>query len=102
MPGLYPAAELSFSICGDKLFRLLAAMAYYALFLAARLSLYTAGRQSPRPFPDLYQPDDNNVAGRPLAWSKLDLCSMGRLARALSVDREVPAGTQGKGFGHAH
>ncbi len=46
--------------------------------------LYIPTRRKPqREIQNLFQPDDNHAAWRSLAWSKLDLCGMGCLARIL-------------------
>ena len=67
--------------------RILAPLAHVAVVVAARLSLYPAWRQPRLQCADLPQPHNGVPAVRPLAWGKLDLCSLGRLARRLSRHR---------------
>jgi len=68
----------------DVHFRFLAALAHLALFLAARLSLHSAGRK-PRGRPAaLPQLPHRLWALRPVARRKLDVCRLGSSPRILS------------------
>src|SRR5215469_6174233 len=57
-------------------------MAYHFVAMAARLPVHTAGWKTKREDSNLHQLDDNDAARRALAWSELDICRMGRAARA--------------------
>src|SRR5664280_1860152 len=72
-------------------------MAYFALEMAERLSIYLAGRQQEREIQDLRQPYDNHVAWRVMAWCSPevfnriwnsifgDRLTSGRFGRAIAV-----------------
>jgi len=53
-------------------------MAYLALHLATRLSLYSAGWQPKRKYPRLREPDAHDVDWRLMARGELDICRLGR------------------------
>ncbi len=65
--------------------RLLAALAHDAVAVPARLSLYPARRQPPRPGTALRQSDDHDGAWRPLARRGLDVRRVGYAAWRLSL-----------------
>src|SRR5262249_10655314 len=67
--------------------RVLAALAYDAIALLARLSLHSARRQSAWSNPQVREPAHHDAARRPLAWSGLDVRYLGRFARALSCNQ---------------
>jgi len=59
---------------------ILAALAYLAQQLAARLSLQAAGRQPAWSGADLSKPDRHHVVGRHLAWRAVEVRDLGRAA----------------------
>ena len=86
--------------------RVLASLAHVAVQLVARLSVYSAGRQSGRRAAHLSQPCHRVSAVRALAWRELDVRALGRLAwgvpgcRARGSRRcaAAPAGTAAMGL----
>ena len=62
----------------DWHYRVLATMAYFAIEIFTGLSVFSAGRKSPRHIPSLHQCDDSYGSRRTLAWSELDISGMGR------------------------
>ncbi len=94
------AAQFQLALQGRKHHRLLAALAYDAVPLSARLPLYLFGRQSERIRVALHQPNDHNGSGGTLARRGLDLHRVGRVARRI-FDGESPLahGTNGAGTG---
>ena len=80
-----PAVEFQFALPGDEHHRLLAPLAHDAVAVPARLSLHPARGKPVRLVAALCEPDDHDAARRPLARRRLDLCCLGRVARALPL-----------------
>src|SRR5579863_8931884 len=72
--------------------RVLAAMAYDAFQMAARLHLYIAGRKQERRISDLSEPDVDDASGWSVARRELEFRDLGRLSR-----RAAGSGTNGLG-----
>src|SRR3990167_8738760 len=72
-----PANQLQLALQGDQHHRILAVLAYDAVALPARLSVYSAGRQPQRRVAPLPEPDDYDAARRAVAWCRLDLRDLG-------------------------
>ncbi len=79
--GLRADPELRFAVPGGQHHGLLAALAHQPVDLAARLSLHPARRQSPGRAPHVREPDDGDVARRPVARRQLELRAVGRHSR---------------------
>ena len=89
--GLLAARQLPLSLCGDRLFRLLAPLAHLAFDLVARLPLRAAGRQPHGPGTYLREPDAHHVAGRSVARRGVDLRGLGRTAWPVPRGRALSA-----------
>ena len=63
---------------------ILETLAYFVEFMAARLCIYPAGRESMFQTQKIQESDDYIFDQRPMAWCKLDLCDMGRNSRNVS------------------
>jgi len=81
----FPAAEFRLALQGDVHRRFLAALAHDAVAIPARLSLYSARRQPPWPYPALHQSHGHHAARWSLARRGMDLCCVGRAAWRLSL-----------------
>ena len=78
---LPPADQLQSALHLDLVLRILDALAYLAVDLAADLSLCSARRQSPWPVADLLELDDRDGVRRPLARRRPWLLDVGAAAR---------------------
>src|ERR1700689_3142783 len=59
-------------------------MAHDAIAVSARLSLHSPRRKPRRNTTPIFQPDGRDAAWRPVAWRKLAVRHLGRIARTLS------------------
>src|ERR1019366_1056953 len=82
--------ELSPSLSGLQHHGFLAPLAYFAVDLAARLSIYSPGREPAWGVDDLPKPGDHHAPGRTVARGKLEFRDLGRIPRR--------AAQRGKGF----
>src|SRR5689334_15855149 len=79
--GLQFNFEFQQSLPGNRAGRILDALAYQSFKLVSRLRLYSAGRKPKWKMEDLPESFFHFPAFRDLAWSGMDLCHLGGLAR---------------------
>src|SRR5579863_6132785 len=66
------SAEFPASVSGVQHHRFLASLAHVAVAVAARLSVYLSGRESPRDAKDLPESDADDAVGRIVARRELE------------------------------
>src|SRR5207247_9825444 len=79
---LPPANQLQSALHLDLVLRVLDALAHLAVELAADLSLRSARLQPPWRVANLFEPDDRDGTGRPLARRRPRLFDVGAAARS--------------------
>src|ERR1700675_911 len=79
------ASKLQFPLQGPRSFRLLAALAYFALDGSARLFVYSPGWRTGRRVAYLPERDDHHVIGGIVARRRLDFRRVGGLPRGASA-----------------
>ena len=80
-PGFPFPDKLQFALQVGQCDRLLAPLAYFPLYVVARLPVYLDGRQPERENPYVYQSDCDDAVRRIVARSIVELHPLGRIAR---------------------